>query len=928
MQTASCIPNHPPYDVPSPASGQARRKPSMTALAVAIGFIMMTLAPQALAQQGAATDLDVVQVTGFRASLNKALDLKRESVGNVDAVVAEDIAKFPDQNIAESLQRIPGITITRESGEGRNISVRGLSGEFTRVRINGMEAIASTGGEGGPNRGRNFDYNVFASELFNSVVVHKSAAASLDEGSLGAVVDLNTGAPFGYKDGVTALLSAQAQYNDLMSDTTPRLAGLFAYKDPGNRWGVSFSAAYSDDTTWQMGQNTVRWERAAFRSVRGVTCADNPTDSGCQQVAGAFAPRIPRYGELKVDRERLGLTGSVEFRPTVDTKIKFDALYSKLDAARSEIFGEVLFRGNQRRMDVVDYTYDPATNNLTSMQVDNAWVRNENFEKAWTTEFNQYTLDIAHTFSDKFSGHLLAGTSKSELNFSHEITFMYDDRDYNGFFYDYRNDQYPVISFAGGDVTNPANFQMAEFRDRPTRTQHTFDNLAADVTWNFNLDYWLDAGVNYRKFQFETWGGLRDSTACAAGLVENCDNDIYGLEVTDALSRIYQHNDRVGAGSTTRWLIPDLWAWVNQIGLQDRPLREDIGNVREVEEVDTGAFMQLNGITEVAGRELRFNAGVRYVRTEQTSGGYNSGQYVTLERPTYSDTLPSFNLAWNLTPDLVWRLSGARVMTRPGIGSLTPGGSVDSFNYRVTFQNPYLNPTRADAYDTSLEWYFAPEAVVSAAVFYKDIASRPISEQRQGTYASTGLPLSLLVPTSPAAAEPEGRAWEINSVVNGPGGDLYGMELAFQFPLSLIAGDTPVLRNMGVTGNYTYVDSDSDYTIGGQVVTERLFGLSKRSYNFTVFYENERFGARLSGAYRSDYITGTSGTGNRFEGYGETFNLDASMNYRFNERFELVFEALNLTDEYQNRWTDIEVRRRYWWDHTGRIYKLGFRYRF
>jgi len=111
-------------------------------------------------------------------------------------------------------------------------------------------------------------------------------------------------------------------------------------------------------------------------------------------------------------------------------------------------------------------------------------------------------------------------------------------------------------------------------------------------------------------------------------------------------------------------------------------------------------------------------------------------------------------------------------------------------------------------------------------------------------------------------------------------------------------------------------------------VTERLFGLSNRSYNFTVFYENERFGARLSGAYRSDYIAGTSGTGNRFEGYGETFNLDASMSYRFNERFEAVFEALNLTDQYQDRWTDIEVRRRYWWDHTGRIYKLGFRYRF
>jgi iron complex outermembrane receptor protein len=126
------------------------------------------------AEQGA---LEEVIVTGFRRSLEEALNIKRDSVGTVDAIVAEDIADWPDQNLAESLQRIPGITITRDSGEGRNISVRGLSGEYTRVRINGIEAIAATGGEGGPNRGRDFDFNVFASELFNSVVVHKTAAA-------------------------------------------------------------------------------------------------------------------------------------------------------------------------------------------------------------------------------------------------------------------------------------------------------------------------------------------------------------------------------------------------------------------------------------------------------------------------------------------------------------------------------------------------------------------------------------------------------------------------------------------------------------------------------------------------------------------------------------------------------------------------------
>src|SRR3546814_2702280 len=128
---------------------------------------------------------DEIVVTGFRASLDKALDQKRDSIAAVDVIVAEDIAKFPDQNLAESLQRIPGISIQRDAGEGRAITVRGLGAQFTRVRLNGMETIATSTDGASANRDRAFDFNVFASELFTSLVVHKTASASLDEGSLG-----------------------------------------------------------------------------------------------------------------------------------------------------------------------------------------------------------------------------------------------------------------------------------------------------------------------------------------------------------------------------------------------------------------------------------------------------------------------------------------------------------------------------------------------------------------------------------------------------------------------------------------------------------------------------------------------------------------------------------------------------------------------
>ena len=143
-----------------------------------------------------------IEVTGFRASIQSALNAKRMDSGIVDVIKAEDIGKFPDTNLAESLQRIPGVVIDRDAGEGRNVTVRGLGGDFTRVRINGIEALATTGGtdsSGGNNRSRAFDFNVFASELFNSITVRKSSSADVDEGSLGATVDLQTSRPFDFK---------------------------------------------------------------------------------------------------------------------------------------------------------------------------------------------------------------------------------------------------------------------------------------------------------------------------------------------------------------------------------------------------------------------------------------------------------------------------------------------------------------------------------------------------------------------------------------------------------------------------------------------------------------------------------------------------------------------------------------------------------
>ena len=249
---------------------------------------------------------DVVVVTGFRESLAAAIEAKREENAIVDVITAEDIADFPDLNLAESLQRVPGVQIDRDGGEGRTINVRGLSSDFVRVRLNGLEALATTGGrDGRQNRNRAFDFNVFASELFNSIKVSKSQSAETEEGSLGATVDLTTARPFDY-DGFTFAGGAQVSYNDLAGNTDPRYT--FAGVRPLPRWPArrpvlaGLLHAQHDRGRLELGplpHSERRWLRGDAAQSRGTVVGANRC---YQTIAGpdhdarrAFSPAyLPR----------------------------------------------------------------------------------------------------------------------------------------------------------------------------------------------------------------------------------------------------------------------------------------------------------------------------------------------------------------------------------------------------------------------------------------------------------------------------------------------------------------------------------------------------------------------------------------------------------------------------------------------------------
>lgn len=927
-----------------------------------------TQSPQDATVSGEDAGPEII-VTGFRKSLEQALTLKRDSVAAVDAIVAEDIAKFPDQNLAESLQRIPGITIQRDGGEGRAITVRGLGAQFTRVRVNGMETVATSTDGASANRDRAFDFNVFASELFSSLVVHKTAEASLDEGSLGAVVDLNTGNPLAGKAGFTAALSGQASYNDLSKTVGPRVAGLLSWRNDAGTFGASVSAAYSKLDTLELGNNSVRWSQARFDSVDGTRCFTTLNSGGtylpsaaCDKATLSFHPRIPRYGEIAHRRERLGVTASIQFAPTDATKISIDGLYSRFKEEREEKWGEVLLRSNERSIDVLNPVYDN-NNNMIAGTLNDAWVRTEHYLRKSQTEFYQLGGSWDQDVTDKFRFTLLGGFSKSNATIPVETTFVYDDRDAAGYKYDYRNMESPLLSF-GTSVTDPSNFQLAEIRDRPSSTVNKFRTAQLRAEWDVAEGFQIKAGGLYRRFSFDTAGFTRDTVVCGNGGTDRvlgtltCSptsafgpSAVYGFQATSALSEVFNlGNGGQPAGSTTSFLIPNIDAPAKYTGLYSRTPAIDVSNTRSVTEKVTGGYLQFDAKGELFGLRYALNAGMRYVKTDQSSTGISQSTVnnVVINTPatvkrSYDDWLPSLNIALFPTDSIVVRGAIAKVITRPNLGNLTPGGTVDGFNYRVTFGNPFLAPFRATAYDLAVEWYFAPGSIASVAVFKKDVESFPVSQTISGTYASTGLPTSIIPPGSPAASDPERQLWTITRNVNGSGASLKGIELSVQAPFKFLPG---FLSNFGAIANATFIDSTATYTVSGPIVvaniappagnnaigpnvsatrTGTLFGLSKRSYNGTLYYEDKKFSARGSISYRGPYVDANSATGNVFEGYSSTINVDASVRYRFTDWLEFSVEGVNLTDEYRYRYTDLDANRNYENNHFGRTILVGAR---
>lgn len=880
---------------------------------------MAVVLPATVHAQNNNETIEEVIVTGsYRASLATSLETKRNAANAVDSINAQDIADFPDNNLAESLQRIPGVAITRSGGEGRNISVRGLGPDYTRVRVNGMESISTTGGTdatGGTNRGRGFDFNTFSSDLFSSLTVNKTAMAEIEEGSLGATVDLNSAKPFNY-DGFVFSASAQAGYNELSEETDPSAAFLVSNIFADGKIGALLSVSYSERTIQDEGSSTVRWSNAPAQYFGFVD--GDPVDA-THEVNTAFHPRIPRYDSFTHDMSRLGASTSIQFRPTDVTEISLDVLYAEHDATRQEVFLEASMNGSQNNtVNVLDYEIEG--NSVAYAQFENVRLLAENRFDEMKTEFHQATLSVTHEFTDNFNGSLLIGTAESEFDNPIQNTAIIRANGQD-FSYDFRNGRKGDFIFGNG-AYQPASWTLTDLRQRPQGSTNAYDNVSAQLEYRINDELTLKGGLNYKEFEFSTY--QKQFVDEAAGTVTLGENDLISYES--------------GLGSGPAWLIPDRGAIMDSNNVWARPYRDNTANSYDAIEETVGGFLQLDFDTSMGDTPVRGNIGVRSYSTDQSTSGWTDGNQVWIDH-SYDDVLPSANISFEPIDDVIIRLAYSEGIARADMRSIKADTSVNvaGTNMTVNGANPFLEPTKAKSYDVGVELYFDNESALGLALFRKDLESqvqtlrttRPFTEIAAERGLDVDLATEACANSTMSPVDCNANAlWNYSIPLNAPGGDIYGFELSYQTPFSFLPG---FLSNFGFIGSYTYVKGQIDYLDDdGQVeLRSDLENMSVNTSSATLYYEKDAFNARVSLASRSGYLTNARGRdGNNAEGTNSTHNVDASLSYQINDSWKVSLEALNLTNEADDQWVDENDRRLSYYHETGTQYYLGVQYKY
>lgn len=905
--------------------------------------------------------LEEVVVTGIRQSAFEQRENKRLSDNVTDSIFAEDMGRMPDQNIAEAMQRITGIGIDRQDGEGTFVTVRGVDPNLNIVTMNGQTV---TSGEDG----NAVDFRSFSADMLRSIEVVKSPSASHVEGSLGGTVNLKTFRPLDIRERRIGL-ELQAKYNDLADETDPAAKVNYADKFADETFGIAFSSYYDVQSIRQDQFRT--FNRFSVRNMPG-TSLQTGEDLGDIWVS------MPDFFENvlnQTERTRWGGTLSFDWRPDNATDLWLDLTYSELtvDSDEYNIRINRLHRNS-------------ANNQNPGRPIPGSWIIDEDSMTAVagrsedsggnhlsrqieTKTKNSFATFGASRIWGPWEGSFELGISRTDqswpvnrrLNFNipgpARVLGGYDWINDNGGFH-----LIPTLEFGPGrEPLDPYVLELTQLYQDDRQVDDELDSvqidLQRDVEWGFVQS--IEFGARYferSKDRTQTIGFTAPNTTETIYLTD--ENNNRDFPVNDFFSGIANN-------AVQEWLIPDFNDIYDTYYPEGYlPPRDDI-NSYVIDQDSLAGYLKANYM--FLDGVITGDIGVRWVETDNRSQGYQGTNYPAGQgsvqvpvdlKHSYTNTLPSFNLKYLLSEEMLLRFAVAGVMARPTFEELRPGIVIRATNPNATPTgsggNPQLDPTEATQWDLSWEWYFGDSGLLSAALFYKDIDTFIFNQTQIRTnipdplYSSNGLLLdggTCLTEDKYDANTCDVAEVPFTIPLNGIGGEIKGLELAYQQNYTMLPG---FWGGLGTIINYTYADSEATFYSEGDNDSYNGFpfpNTSEHTANATVYWQQGGHSLRLAYNYRSERLVSPSVLTSSIWADPRD-SLDFSANFELSEMFLLTFQAINLTNEYDRFYATRTVSTRdlpaegnaldggapTWRTaelvHTGRTYRLGLRVTF
>jgi TonB-dependent receptor len=933
----------------------------------ALGFaILLATGGVAGAQNAPATTgagaqkegIETVVVTGIRAGIEDAIELKRESTSIVEAISAEDIGKLPDTSIAESISRLPGITSQRAEGRASAISLRGTDPGFTTALLNGREQVST-----GDNR--SIEFEQYPSELLSAVVVYKTPDAQLVGQGLAGTIDLRTTRPLEYGRQAT-VLNVRGEMNsndDLGADSDDMgFRASFSYIDQflDDTLGVTFGYAHLESPLATRGAGTYEPWHANGRPTppagynQGIPASDFVTDGA--KVRADMGENV-----------RDGAMAALEWRPTDSFTSILDLYYTRReqeDNARSlEVNlggypgdGEfpdttpVSFNGADPNLSIVDGTVVAGTLNTVAPLARNFLFKTQDkiLAAGWNNEFisGDWTFGADVSYSK---------AKRNEQQYEQNAQFLPNlnapagtpRNVYSTGFFSISRDDMPTLNFQQ-DMANPATIQIGPtiYDDGYSKIPRVTDELtsgridigrALDNGWLSDIMF----GANYADRE-----KIKDQPE---GFLNTIDNRWFQIDGSHLLAPT--NLSYANANPTLAWDVEEALHTYYQPIVYGTPTTPGfdylIGKNWTVNEKVGTAFVKANLDHEISSSvTLRGNIGLQYVDTDQSSDAFKkdntqpSGQQVVpfTDGKTYEDWLPAINLAFMLPGEQAVRVGLARELARARMDQLKASSEFAMSQFGEpsgSGGNPLLDPWRANAFDLSYEKYFGPNAYVSIAGFYKDLRSY-IYNQRNSNYDFSDFVAGLPPGYLPPGVTPQ-TTGTFTQPINGQGGDLKGLE----FSVSLTGESfTDALAGFGAILSYSYTESGikiqdppgNNFITGNGLGEIPLPGLSENVWNATLYYENAGFSARVATRARSKYIGEVTNFANdRALKYVKGDEItDAQIGYEFGpgrlDGLSILFQVNNLTNEPYIAYAESETRQQDFQEY-GRQYMIGVNYK-